>query len=121
MYEVIWQEEGKIEFLFSGELTADEFKQVIHQLESLAAMYPKINVLFDASGLERYDFKIYLEEFEFYKRYKSHLNRVAIVSDSTFPVFLTEAFNKFTDTEFATFPTKKIDDARKWVFPSPLP
>lgn len=121
MYEVVWQENEKIEFLFTDELTLDEFKQVIHQLESLATMYQNINVLFDASGLKKYDFKIILEELDFYRKYKSHLNRIAIVSDTTFPDFIQDLFNRFSDTELATFSTAEIDKARKWVFPSPLP
>lgn len=42
MYQVIWQEGNKIEFALEGELTANDFQQVIHQLESLCTMNPHI-------------------------------------------------------------------------------
>ncbi|NIR46884.1 STAS/SEC14 domain-containing protein [candidate division KSB1 bacterium] len=121
MYQVIAQEGEKIEISLYGELTADEFQQVIHQLESLCTMHPHIYVLFDAGGLEKYDFKVFLEEYDFYKEYKSHLKRVALVSDKNVQSFLLDLFNRFTDTEFRTFDDNQIEEARKWIFPSRLP
>lgn len=121
MYQVIWQEDDKIEIALSGKLTSEEFAQVIHQLESLCTMKPHINVLFDAGDIENYDFKIILDEFDFYKKYKNHLNRVALVSDRKFESYLLNQFNKFTNTEFKTFPDNEIEQARKWIFPSRLP
>lgn len=122
MYQVIWQEGHKIEIALSGALTEEEFKQVIHQLESLCASNPSINVLFDTTELsETYTFKIFLDEYDFYKKYKSHLNRVAFVSDRKFEKFMLEQFNKFTETEFKTFDLNQIEEARKWIFPSRLP
>lgn len=121
MYQVIWQEDGKIEIALNGTVTEDEFRQVIHQLESLCTMHPAINVMFDAQGLEKYDFKIHLEEFQFFRNYKQHLRRVALVSDSRFAQFLLDLFNKYSDTEFKTFPLDEVEAARKWIFPSKLP
>lgn len=121
MYQVIYQNGNKIELSLHGELTENEFRQVVHQLESLCTMHQGINVLFDAAGLEKYDFKIFLEEFDFYKKYQSHLKRVAFVSDRKFEKFMLDQFNKFADTEFNTFETDQIEEARKWIFPSRLP
>lgn len=121
MYQVIWQEGNKIEFSFEGELTADDFQQVIHQLESLCTMHAHINVLFDAMTLGKYDFKVLLDEYDFYKKYKNHLKRVALVSDKKFATFLLDQLNKLTQTEFKSFETNQIDQARKWIFPSRLP
>jgi len=121
MYQVVWQEEDRIEIGLDGELTADEFHQVIHQLESMCTMYPHINVMFDASNLEKYNFKILLDEFDFYKIYKKHLRRFALVSDNKFADFILNTFNRFTDTELKTFSPEQIEDARKWIFPSRLP
>ena len=121
MYQVIHQEGNKIELLLSEELTEDEFRQIIHQLESLCTMHQKINVLFDAVGIQKYEFKILLEEFDFYKKYRSHLKRVAFVSDRKFETFILNQFNKFSDAEFKTFRDDQIEEARKWVFPSRLP
>lgn len=121
MYQVIWQEEHKIEIALSDVVTVDEFRQVIHQLESLCRMYPHINVLFDAAGASKYDFKIVLDEFEFFKKYKQYLQRVALVSDSRFAEFLMKTFDRFTDTEFKQFDDEQIEEARKWIFPSRLP
>jgi len=121
MYQVIWQEEEKIEIGLDGELTSDEFTQVIHQLESLCAMYPNINILFDASQLDKYNFKLVIDEFDFFKKYKNHLHRVALVSDSKFAEFVLNTFNKFTDAEIKSFPIEQVEEARKWIFPSRLP
>jgi hypothetical protein len=121
MQEVVWQEGDSIEIIVWGDLTVDEFKQAIHQLESLCTAHPKIKVLLDAGGLESTQAGIGIEEYDFYKKYKHHLERVAVVTDSRFQAFLTSLFNKFTDAEFRVFPNKKTDEARKWIFPSRLP
>jgi len=121
MYEVIWQDGNKIEILVSGKLTGDEFKEVIHQLESLCAAHPKINVLIDTAGLESYDFKVVREDYDFFKKYKDHLKRVALVSDNKFHSFISGIFNEFTDAEIKTFSEDDIEPARKWIFPSRLP
>ena len=121
MYQVIWNEEHKIEIALIDEITADEFRQVIHQLESLCRMYPHINVLFDARDASKYDFKIVLDEFDFFKKYNQYLQRVALVSDSRFAEFLMKLFDRFTETEFRQFTSEHIEEARKWIFPSRLP
>jgi len=121
LYQVIWQEENKIEIALEGTLTVAEFQQVIHQLESLCTMYPHIHVLFDAVHLEKYDFKIILDEYELYRNYKAHLKRVALVSDRKFEMFLMKQLSKFLETEFRTFEGERIEEARKWIFPSKLP
>jgi hypothetical protein len=121
MIQVIYQEQNKIEFGLSEEISRDEFIQIIHQLESLAASHHDINVLFDAAAVTKYDFKIVLDEFDFYKKYKTSLKRVAIVSDLKFESFLISQLNKLADVEFKSYAPDKIEDARKWIFPSRLP
>ncbi len=121
MYYVYWQEENKIEFQLEGELTRDEFLQIIHQLESLAAMYQNLQVLFDAANVEKFEFKLLLDEYDFYKKYRGHLKRVAVVSDNRFQKFIFRQFNKFSDTEIRSYGTDQIEEARKWIFPSRLP
>ena len=121
MYHVYWQDTNKIEFTLKGELTEEEFRQIIHQIESLSAMYHEVNVLLDAANVESFNFKIFLDQFDFYKKYKKHLRKFAIVSDSQFGSFIIDLFNPFTETEFKTFKDRQIGEARKWIFPSRLP
>jgi hypothetical protein len=121
MYQVIYQEDNKIEIALSGDLSKDEFIQVMHQLESLGVANSDINVLFDATNLKQYDFKIILDELDFYKNYKDLLQRVGIVSDLKFESFLLSQLNKLTDVEFKSFSPDQIESARKWIFPSKLP
>ena len=121
MQEVVWQEGNSIEIIIWDDLTEDEFKQVIHQLESLCTAHPKIKVLLDAGGLKSAGFQMIVDEYDFYKKYKHHLERVAVVSDSKFESVMTGLFNKFTDAEFRVFPNKQTEDARMWIFPSRLP
>ena len=121
MQEVVWQEKNSIEIIMWDDVTDDEFKQIIHQLESLCAANPKINVLLDAGGLKSVPSKLIIDEYDFYKKYKNHLERVAVVSDSKFESIMTNLFNKFTDAEFKVFPNNQTEEARKWIFPSRLP
>lgn len=121
MQEVVWQEGNSIEIIMWDDLTEDEFKQVIHQLESLCTANPKINVLLDAGGLKSAEFRMIIDEYDFYKKYKHHLERVAVVSDSKFEGMMTGLFNRFTDAEFRVFPNEQTEEARKWIFPSRLP
>ena len=121
MYEVIWQKNNGIEILLKGELKGDEFRDIIHQLESLAAMHPKINVLLDASGMERHDIETIEKEKEFFDEYGKKINRIAVVADAKFPALVLDRFRSMDDAEFETFTNDQIEDARKWIFPSPLP
>ncbi|MBN2365683.1 MAG: STAS/SEC14 domain-containing protein [Calditrichaeota bacterium] len=121
MYNVFWQEANKIEITLRNHLTQSDMEQVIHQLESLSAMYQEINVLLDAGQVDKYDFRIILENFDFYKRYKNNLKKVALVSDKKFASFLFSQLNKMTDTEFRHFEDEQLEEARKWIFPSRLP
>ncbi len=121
MYNVFWQEQNKIEITLSDHLTQSDMEQVIHQLESLSAMYQEIDVLLDAGQVTKYDFRIILENYDFYKRYKDHLNKVAVVSDQKFASFLMNQLNKLSASEFRQFADDEIEQARKWIFPSRLP
>lgn len=121
MQEVVWQEKNSIEIIIWDDLTEDEFKQVIHQLESLCTAHPKINVLLDAGGLKSAPPKLIIDEYDFYKKYKQHLDKIAVVSDSKFELIMTSLFNQFTEAEFKVFPNDKTEEARKWIFPSRLP
>lgn len=121
MYQVIYQEDNKIEIALTGELSNKEFKEVIHQLESLCTMYAKINVLFLADQLKTYSLSLVFEEFDFYKNYKGNLEKVGIVSKSNFQKALVSLFDNFTDTDIRYFSSDQIEEARKWIFPSRLP
>jgi hypothetical protein len=121
MYQVIAQETNRIEIALDGELTKDDFMEVIHQLESLCKTFGPINVLLDATHLNKYDFKILIDELSFYQNYKDQLQRVAVVSDRKFELFVAEIFKKFIEIDFRTFKVDDIELARKWIFPNPLP
>ena len=121
MYQVIEQSKNKIEIALSGNVTKDEFIQVIHNLESLIRTFGTINILFDATELKIYEFKIVLDEFDFYKSYKDKINRVALISQSEFQNFFVTLFDKFTHIDFKAFYPTESDKARKWIFPSKLP
>jgi hypothetical protein len=121
MIHVVAQEKNKIEIALNDNLTKDQFIQVIHQLESLCRTFGRINVLLDASYLEVYDFKIIMDEYKFYKDYKDQIDRLAVVSDMKFETFIGKLFKNFVDIEIKIFKPEQIEDARKWIFPSPLP
>lgn len=121
MYQVVYQEDNKIELSLWDELTGDELQQIVHQLESLCTMYPDIHVLFDVGALKKYNLQIMLDEFDFYKKYKKNLKRVGIVSDKKIEKFFLNLLSKFSDTEIKVFDDDRIEAARKWIFPSKLP
>lgn len=121
MFHVVFQEENKIELALNDTLTKEEFTQIIHQLESLCRTFGPINVLFDASQLAVYDFKILIDEFSFFREFNDKVQRIALVSDMKFETFLANLFKGFIDMELKTFKPGDIESARKWIFPSPLP
>jgi anti-anti-sigma regulatory factor len=116
VYQVISFEDNRIEIVLRGDLNADEFRQIVHQLESLCAAHPKIRVLFDATELNRYDFSIALQEFDFYKRYRGRVERIALVSDNAFRQFVVKLLDGFVDTELEAYPLKERAEARDWVW-----
>ncbi len=121
MYQVAYQEQHKIEIVLSDVVTTDEFQQVIHQLESLAKAHQNLNVLIDAVAVKSFGAKVMWEQYEFFKNYKSHLQRLAVVSDSSMHKKIQELFFKFTDTEFKLYSSEDLQEARAWIFPSRLP
>ncbi len=121
MYQVINQEDKSIEIALSGHITGDEFKEVLHQLESLCRTKTRINVLIDAVDVEKFDRAVLKEEHDFYEKYKIYLDRIAFVSDSTLRNTIVKLFDFFRDTDTRTFTTDHIKEAREWTFPSKLP
>ena len=121
MYQVAYQEQHKIEIVLSDVVTTDEFQQVIHQLESLAKAHQNLNLLIDAVDVKSFGAKVMWEQYEFFKNYKSHLQRLAVVSDSSMHKKIQELFFKFTDTEFKLYSSDELEKARAWIFPSRLP
>jgi len=121
MYQVINQENNSIEIALSGHITGDEFKQVLHQLESLCRTKRRINVLVDAVDVEKFDKEVLKEERDFYENYKIYLDRIAFVSDDKLRNSIVKLFDFFRDTDTRTFTTDHIEEARDWAFPSKLP
>lgn len=111
----------RIEIALFDNLSKAEFIQVIHNLESLIKTFGAINVLFNASELKVYDFKILLDEFEFYKSYKDKVNRIALISQSEFQNFFVSLFDNFSDIDIKAFHPSESQKAREWIFPSKLP
>ncbi len=120
MYKVTWQKDYGIEILLKDELNGTEFGDIIHQLESLASMYPEINILLDASELHHHDIETIEEEKGFFDEYGKKIKRIAVVADAKFPVLVLDRFRGMDNAEFRTFTNDQIEDARKWAFPSPL-
>lgn len=120
MYRVMWQEGSEIEIGLYEELTREEFMEVLHKLEALAAEHPRVSVMFDAVDLESYEFRIVWDEVNFYREYKDHLHKIAVVSDNRFHQFVIKLFAPFSGLELRTFPGGKVEEARNWVFPPRL-
>ena len=121
MHEVVWQEGNSIEIIVWDELTRKEFKEVLHQLESLCSGNREINVMLDAGGLNKAEVSALKDEYDFYKKYQNHLARVALVTDDRFKQFLAGIFAKFSDLDMRVFTNEQTDEAREWIFPSRLP
>ncbi len=114
MYKFSSKEGYDIEVILSGALTAKEFNRITEHLESLLSSKMDFNVLFDTTKLlDHYTFKVFLDEYDFTKKYKSYLNRVAFVSDCRTEHFLLDQFYKNVYFELKTFNT--IDEARNWI------
>ena len=121
MYATIKQDTNEIEIMLTENFTKDEFTQVIHQLESLCTMYQNIRVLLDGIAVKEIDFKVDPEEFELYKKYPSHMERVAVLGHAQCAGFFLAFFEPFRETAFKSFTPNEEKDARNWVFPSKLP
>lgn len=121
MIYTYFQEENKIELVMSGNITRDEFQQLTHQIESLCAMYPDVNVLLDATAVETYDFRIVLDEFKFLKNNEKRMDTVTIVSDRAVFTYMSAVLNRILDMKIIHFPADQLRKARDIVFPSRLP
>ena len=116
MHDVIREDGNKIEVDLSGEVDSDEFLDVVRRLESMCEVHSNIRVLLNAADLRRYDFKVILEEHDFYKKYSRHLERVAIISDRAFETFALRLLGRFVDTDVRGFPVSRAGEARDWIW-----
>ena len=121
MYATIKQDTNRIEIMLTDKFTEDEFTQVIHQLESLCTMYQNVSVLLDGIAIKEIDFQVEPGEFELYRKYPSHIERIAILAHELRKGFFLDFFKPFRETEVKCFPPEKEKKARDWVFPSKLP
>lgn len=121
MYEVIESKGDKLEVLFNGQVTQEDFQQVAHHIESMCASHQNINVLFDLSGAGKIDPDAIPEEHKSFKENSEKFDRMAVVGNEDIVQKFSDKMKALTNVQVTPYPEEKIDDARRFIFPSPLP
>lgn len=116
MFRMLRQDADKIDISMWGKVSDEEYHRILHQLEFLCAECEEINIVVDASEVEKFDFKISLDEYGFIRKNISHLKRVAIATDANWKKPFIHWLRKFASGKFKNFDGNDVENARRWVF-----
>lgn len=85
------------------DLTAEDYRKIVPELEALIGKYGKLNLLFDMSGVKNIEPAAAWRDLKFDTQHLNDFERVAIVGDSGWQEALTKLSNPFTNAEVNYF------------------
>lgn len=105
-----------VAFTASGEVTKEDFDEVLAEVENLVEHTGKLNYLLqlDTSPSE-FTVGAWLQDALLGIKNLSKWNRAAIVTDSEVVIKFTDAFSKIMPGEFRGFPKSELKHAIDWV------
>ncbi|BBD79994.1 STAS/SEC14 domain-containing protein [Aerosticca soli] len=108
---------GALGFRAHGQVTADDFKNVIMpDIEAAFALYPKLRVLFELGpDFTGFDPGAVWDEINLRVRHISGLERLAVVTDIGWLRPVARLIDLALPGEVRVFPHAELDQARRWV------
>lgn len=111
----IFKNKNTIGFLLSGNLNGNDFIHVIHDIELICAEQESVHVLFETEDIKTHDFKLNMQDFDLYRKYRDKVKMIAVVHEENEAPFIMEKFRAFKQTQFKIFGKQKIKEALNWI------
>ena len=111
----ILKNKNTVGFLLSGNLTGNDFINIIHDIESLCHEQDNVHILFKTNDLREHDFIINIKKFDLYRKFRRCIKKIAVVHEGKRAPFIKEQFGCFSDTNIRNFGFQQIEEANQWI------
>ena len=98
-----------------GKLDREDFKKVGPEAERLIARYGKIRILVAMRDFEGWDAGAAWEELKFEAKHFNHVERLAMVGDSSWQEWMASLCKPFTTATVRYFSFDHLDAAHEWL------
>jgi len=109
--------EGLLILRPKGRLEATDFQNVAQEIDPYIEANGKLNgILLDAEAFPGWkDFAALLAHLRFVREHHRNIEKIAVVSDSSFLSFAPKIATHFVQAEIRHFPQSERDDALCWL------
>ncbi len=116
MYNILPQSEGNIIGIqVKGRMRAQDYETLLPYIENMIAQHGSIRVLSDLRDYKGVEFRAILKTLPYAFKYRSKVEKKAVVTDEQWVYTWTKLLAPFFKTEIRCFPNSAIDQAWKWV------
>jgi hypothetical protein len=102
-------------FKFSGELTDNEFKKFVAEVETIVAGQGRIRLLMMVDYPQDLDLKAAWDDLVFWIKHTKDIDRLAIVGQKEWEKWLELLEKPFIHTEVKYYESTNVRDAWDWV------
>lgn len=109
--------ESVIGFEISGQISLEEFNQIVPYIEKALEKNEKISLLFFVESMKGYGIKEFAADVKFAIKYWDKISKLAVVSDHDWWGPAAKVDNFFTKWEERYFDASELDKAWEWILP----
>ena len=116
MIQKLKESSGKaIGFKFSGEITDNEYKGFVAEVENSVSVEGKIQLLMVVDYPQDFDLKAAWDDLVFWIKHINNIERLAIVGQREWEKWLELLEKPFIHTEVKYYKTSNIENAWNWI------
>lgn len=116
MIEKMERSKGKVFGVSAdGEISLEQFEQLLPEIEELIRQHGKINLLFLIKSMKGYGLKEFVADIKFAVKHWNDVEKVAIVSEKHWWAAAAKIDNLFTKWEERFFDASELEQAWEWV------
>ncbi len=104
-----------VEIIVDGNVTREEFDNIISQLELLIEKHGKIKIIEIIKNLGKIELSAIWEDFKFAPKHLKDLTHVAVVADQQWIEWMSKLANPLIKAEVKTYTLDQVDEARHWI------
>jgi hypothetical protein len=111
------ESKGKVlGFKLVGDITKEDFKIIVPEVQALVDKEESISLLLDMTQFKWEDMDAWGDDFNFNRKYRKKINKIAIIGNKTWEKWLTKLVEPFYHSAEAKFFNPiDIEAAWKWV------
>ena len=105
-----------LKIVLPDKLTADDFRQIAPQIDSLISQHGKIRLLIDASGFNGWENIAAFEKHAgFVKNHQQKIERIAVIAAHDWQHWLIGAVRIFVHPEIRSYNKGQASEALRWI------